>query len=321
MRIFVTQPIPEPGVSLLQKAGFEVVVYPEDRVIPREDLLKGVAGVHAVLCMLTNKIDEEFFAAAGPQLKIVANMAVGVDNIDREAAKKRNVMITNTPGVLTNAVAEHTIALMMAVARRIPEADAFTRRGKYEGWGPKLFLGSEIKGKTLGIVGLGRIGFGVAERAVRGLGMRVIYHDVKQNQEFEKQYLNTYRAFDDLLKESDFVSLHVPLIPATHHLIGKKQFALMKKTAYLVNTSRGPIVDEKALKRALKTGQIAGAALDVFEFEPQLTPGFSRLPNIVLTPHIASATIEARSKMSEMVAQAIVDIFFGKTPQNVVTPP
>lgn len=316
MRIFITQLIPEPGVSLLAKAGFEVTVYPEDRMIPREELLKGVEGVHAVLCMLTNKIDEEFFVAAGPQLKIVANMAVGVDNIHLEAAKKRNVMVANTPGVVTDAVAEHTIALMMSVARRIPEADAFTRRGKYEGWGPKLFLGSEIKGKTLGIVGLGRIGFGVAERAVRGLGMRVIYHDVKQNQEFEKQYLNTYRAFEDLLKESDFVSLHVPLVPDTHHLIGKKQFAFMKKTAYLVNTSRGPIVDEKALKRALKTGQIAGAALDVFEFEPQLTPGLSRLPNIVLTPHIASATIEARSKMSEMAAQAIIDALSGKVPPN-----
>ncbi len=317
-RIFITEPIPEPALTMLKAAGFEVTVYSEDHIIPREDLLRGVVGVDAVLCMLTNHIDEEFFVAAGSQLKIVSNMAVGVDNIDFVAAKKRNVMVTNTPGALEDAVAEHAIALMMAVARRIPEADKFTRAGKYEGWGPKLFLGAQIKGKTLGIVGLGRIGFGVAERAVKGLGMRVIYHDVKQNQEFEKNYIGTYRTLDDLLKESDFVSLHVPLLPATHHLIAKKQFALMKKTAYLVNTSRGPVVDEKALRRAVKSGQIAGAALDVFEFEPKLTPGFGRLPNVVLTPHIASATIEARSEMSRMAAQAIIDALSGTTPKNIV---
>lgn len=317
-RVFVTQPIPEPGVSMLKRARFQVSVYPKDEIIPRQALLKGVKGVQAILCMLTNRIDDTVLRTAGKNLKIVANMAVGLDNVDLTACKKRKVIVTNTPGVLTDAVAEHTLVLMMTIARRIAEADRFTRLGKYNGWGPNLLLGSEIKGKTLGIVGLGRIGFGVAERAVRGMGMKVIYNDIKPNFDFEKQFGGQFRKLDQLLREADFVSLHLPLLPATRHLISARQFAIMKKTAYLINTSRGPIVDEKALVVALKNKKIAGAAIDVFEFEPELAPGLANLENVILTPHIASATIEARGAMARLAAENIIAVFEGRSPPSAV---
>lgn len=317
-KVFVTRKIPDEGLKLLQ-GKVELEVWEEDRAIPREELLRRVKGINALLPLLTDKIDAEVMDTAGPQLKIISNYAVGYDNIDVEAASQRGIMVANTPGVLTEAVAEHTFALLLAIARRIPESDKFTRAGRYRGWEPLLLLGTELQGKILGIVGLGRIGSRVAEMATRGMGMKVVYHDIKRDESFERKFkARFYKDFSDLLKEADFVSLHVPLLPATRHLVGEKELKLMKKTAYLINTSRGPVVDEKALVRALKGGWIRGAALDVYEEEPKLAPGLVKLENVVLAPHTASATIEARGAMARLAAQAILDVFAGKGPKNFV---
>lgn len=320
-RVFVTRRIPEAGLSLLRaRKDVRVTLFPKDRGISRTELLKGVKGIDALLCLLTEKIDKGVLDAAGPQLKLVSNYAVGFDNVNVPACASRGVMVTNTPGVLTDAVSEHAFALMMAICRRVPESDRFTRAGKYKGWGPLMLLGMELKGKTLGVLGLGRIGAGVAHRAARGMGMKIMYYDVRRNEQFEKDYGATFGTVEQVLSTSDVVSIHVPLLPTTRHLIDAKKLALMKKSAYLVNTSRGPIVDEKALVAALRKKAIAGAALDVFENEPALAPGLVKLDNVVLTPHTASATNEARDAMARLAAQAVLDVFDGKTPQYVVMP-
>lgn len=318
-KIFVTRRIPAAGIDLLRaRPDVELVVHDDDKAIGRQALLDGVRGASGIFALLTEHIDDEVLDAAGPSLKVVANMAVGFDNIDLVACAARGVTVANTPGVLNDAVAEHTFALMMAVCRRICESDRFTRAGKYDGWGPLMLLGTELKGKTLGVIGLGRIGMGVAERAHRGMGMKVLYNDVKRNEQFEGELGAVYGTVEEVLKDADVVSLHVPLLPSTRHLIDAGKLAMMKKTAYLINTSRGPIVDEPALVEALRAGVIAGAALDVFENEPALAPGLAELENVVLTPHTASATVEARSAMARMAAQAIADVLDGKIPQNVV---
>lgn len=272
----------------------------------------------AVLCLLTDKIDDAVLAAAGPKVKIFANYAVGVDNVDVKAAQKRGIMISNTPGVLTETVAEFTIGLIFAVSKRIVEADEFTRKGKFVGWAPMLFLGSDLKEKTLGIVGLGRIGGEVARRMHDGFGMNIIYYDANRKKELEKLYHVEYADLETLFKTSDVVSIHVPLLPATRHLIGAKELAMMKPTAYLINTSRGPVIDEIALVEALKNKVIRGAAIDVYEKEPALTPGLAELDNVVLTPHIASASLETRSKMAEMAAENIITALEDRTPPNLV---
>jgi glyoxylate reductase len=319
-KVFITRKIPESGPGLLKQAGFEVEVSDFDGVLPREKLLEKVKGVDAILSLLTDKIDGEVMDAAGPQLKIVANYAVGFDNFDLAAAKQRNVIMTNTPEVLTESVAEHAIALMFAISRRIVEGDKFMREGKFTGWQPMLFLGNDLYGKTLGLVGLGRIGAAVAKRMHDGFEMKILYYDVKRNEELEKQYHLEYRDLNDLLKESDYVSIHVPLLESTRHLIGEPQFKMMKKTAYLINTSRGPVIDEKALVASLKNGGIKGAglikgaALDVYEEEPKMAPGLAELPNTVLTPHTASATEETRSAMSELAAKNIIAVLSGQPP-------
>lgn len=318
MKVFVTRQIPEAGIKMLREKGYDVEVSDFDGVLPREKLLEKVKGADAILSLLTDKINAEIFDAAGPQLKIVANYAVGYDNLDLEAAKKRGVMMTNTPEVLTESVAEHTIALMFTIARRIVESDQFMRDGKYVSWAPLLFLGNDLVGKILGLIGLGRIGTAVAKRMHDGFDMKIIYYDVKRNEELEKQYHLEYKNLDDLLKESDFISIHVPLLAATKHLIGESQLKMMKKTAYLINTSRGPVIDEKALVKALKSGEIKGAALDVYENEPKMAPGLAELPNTVLTPHTASATEETRAKMSELAAENIIAALEGKTPPSLI---
>lgn len=315
MKVFVTRNIPEAGLKLLRKKH-TVRVWPKNSVIPRKELINGVKWCDALLCLLTDKIDAKVIAA-NKKLKVIAQYAVGYDNIDVKAAAERGIPVTNTPGVLTDAVAEHTFALLMSIARRTPESDRFTRAGKYKGWEPLLLLGSQIKGKTLGIVGLGRIGFAVAERAV-AMSMNVIYTDLRRNPQFEKKYKAKYATRDKLLRTADFVSLHVPLLKATYHLIGTKELRMMKKTAYLINTSRGPVVNEKALVKALKTKQIAGAALDVFEFEPKLAPGLKQLDNVVVTPHTASATIETRSAMAVLAAKNVLAALAGKKLPNKV---
>lgn len=318
-KIYVTRKIPDAGIKKLKGKGYEVDINPEDRNLKPEELVAALKAksYDAVLCLLTDKIDASVFDAASTA-KIFANYAVGYNNIDVKEAEKRKIFISNTPGVLTESVAEHTIALIFSIAKRIVEADQFMRDGKFIGWEPMLFLGDDLLGKKLGLVGLGRIGAEVAKRMHDGFEMEILYYDVARNEELEKKYHVKYVDLEMLLKESDFVSIHVPLLPETKHLIGEKQFKLMKKTAYLINTSRGPVVDEVALVEALKTGEIRGAGLDVYENEPKAAPGLVELPNTVLTPHTASATIETRSKMSEMAADNIIAVLEGKTPPNLV---
>lgn len=304
-KVFITRQIPEKGIKLLKDKGWEVKVGPEGK-ISKEELLEKVKGVNAILSVLTEKIDGEVMDAAGEQLKIIANYAVGYNNIDVKEAKKRNIMVTNTPGVLTDAVSDHAVGLLFALAQKIVQADKYTREGKYKAWGPELFLGGDITGKVLGIVGFGRIGFAVAERMKKGFNMKILYYDIKRNEELEQKIGAEYKELDDLLKEADFITLHTALTKETTHLINKEKLEMMKSSAYLINTSRGPVIDEKSLVKALKEKKITGAALDVFENEPELSPGLSDLDNAVLTPHIASATKETRDKMSEMAANNVI---------------
>jgi glyoxylate reductase len=309
------------GLKLLRRnKKIKLDVFSDDKVIPRRELLRRVKGCYAILPLLTDQIDEEVLDAAGPELKIVSNYAVGYDNIDVPACVDRGIVVTNTPGVLTDAVTEHTIALITSLARRIPESDRFTRAGKYRGWEPMLFLGTQLKGKTIGIVGLGRIGQEVAARAAGGLGMDIMYYDIARNRDFEQAYGARRGKLDAIVKEADVITLHVPLLASTHHLIDNRRLNMMKKEAYLINTSRGPIVDEAALVSALKKKRIAGAALDVFENEPKIAAGLTKLDNVILTPHTASATIETRSAMADMAAQAILDVLAGHQPKHIVKP-
>jgi glyoxylate reductase len=318
-KVFVTRKILEEGLNMLRER-YDVEVSDYDGIIPREMLLEKVKGADALVSLLTDNIDAEVMDAAGPNLKIIANYAVGYNNIDVEEATKRGIMVTNTPGVLTETTADFAWTLLMAIARRIVEADKFVREGKFRGWEPMLLLGTDVFGATLGIVGFGRIGQAMARRAL-GFNMRVLYYDNSRiDEQLEKELKATFVDLPTLLKESDFVTLHVPLTKQTHHLIGEKELKMMKKDAYLINTARGPVVDEKALVKALKEGWIKGAALDVFENEPEIEPELLKLDNVVLAPHIASASYATRSKMSVMVAENIIKALNGEVPPNLVNP-
>jgi len=324
--VFVTREIPSEGIELLKKnKNIKLEVYEEDKKIPRNTLKKRVKGADIILSILTENMDAEIMDAAGPQLKMIANYAVGFNNIDLKEAEKRSIVVTNTPHEqISESVAEHTIGLMFALAKRIVETDKFTRAGKYKAWGPQLLLGTDLLGKTIGIVGTGNIGSGVVKRLHNGFDMKVVYNDVQKNKKLEKETGAVYRSLAQLLKESDFVSLHGPLLPSPKHLIGIKELKLMKKTAFLINTSRGPVVDEKALVKALVRGDIGGAGLDVYECEPLIdcdpsdTLELKALPNVVLTPHTASATLETRQAMSRIAAQNILAFVNGKKPPNTV---
>ena len=318
--IYITRHIPDIGINLLRSAGHTVDVSTKDGVLTNDELKKALSEkpYDAVICLLTDTINAEIFEVA-PTTKIFANYAVGYNNISLADAEKAGVTITNTPGVLTDTVAEFTISLMLAVAKRIPEADRFTRTGKYVGWAPELFLGSDLKGKTLGILGAGRIGYEVARRAHFGFDMKIIYNDITQLSVLEKDLGAVFKATtEDVLKEADVVSIHVPLLPSTEHLINAERLKCMKSSAYLINTSRGPVIDEMALVEALKSNVIRGAGLDVFENEPALAQGLVDLPNVVITPHIASASEETRNKMSEMVGQDVIDFLAGEVSEHVV---
>ncbi len=315
--VYVTRRIPEAGLDLLRDAGIDFDMNPHDRVLTREELLEGVRGRDAVLCLLTDTIDAEILDAARGA-RVFANYAVGFNNVDVAAATERGILVTNTPGVLTDTTADMAWALMFAAGRRIVEADRFTRVGKFKGWGPMLFLGQDITGATLGIVGPGRIGTAVAQRA-KGFDMRVLISGPNPSEEI-LSIADAQVSLDELLRESDFVSIHVPLVKDTYHLIGERELRLMKPTAYLINTARGPVVDEKALVAALRDGVIAGAGLDVFEDEPALAPGLVELENVVIAPHIASATNATRSKMATMAAGNLLAGLRGETPPNLVNP-
>ena len=318
--IYVTRKIPNNGIMRLTNAGHTVDVSEKEGVLSKGELVAALSRkpYDAVLCLLTDRVDVDVFVAAS-SAKLFANYAVGFDNIDLEEAKRRGIIVTNTPDVLTDAVAEHALALMLSLLRRIPESERFLREGKYEGWAPLLFLGAGIRGKTLGLLGAGRIGTRVAHEAARGFDMRIIYHDVARNEMLEKEYRAAFCGTpEEVLREADVVSIHVPLLSSTRHLIDAKRLALMKRTAFLVNTSRGPVVDEAALVAALRSGVIAGAALDVFENEPFLSPGLAELRNVVLTPHTASATVEVREAMAEVAAKDIIAVLGGGSPAHRV---
>ncbi len=318
-RVYVTRPIPQAGLDLLRQECEVTVFEDQDRLPTKEEVIEGVRGKDALLCLLTEEITAEVMDAA-PNLKVISNYAVGYNNIDVEAATARGIVVTNTPGVLTETTADFAWALLMAVARRVVEADRFTRAGKFQGWGPLLLLGSDVYGKCLGVIGMGRIGQAIARRA-RGFDMRVLYYNRRRvDPAIENELQATYASLDELLQEADYVVLTVPLTPETHHLIGPRELAMMKPTAYLINPARGPVVDEKALVEALKSRTIAGAALDVFEEEPKLTPGLTELDNVVLAPHIASATTETRTKMAIMAAENLLAVLRNQRPKHIVNP-
>jgi len=316
--VYVTSVIPEPGIPIVKAACEKVEVYTKDQAHPRKCFLSKIKGRDGVLCLLTDAIDAEAMDTA-KGCKVFANMAVGFNNIDVKEATKRGIIITNTPGVLTDATADMAWALIMSTVRRIPESERFLRAGKFHGWRPMMYLGGDLVGRTLGIVGAGRIGTAVALRSM-GWGMRILYTDMNQNKEIEQKLGARKVDLPTLLKESDVVTLHTVLDASTRHLIGEKELGIMKKSAYLINTSRGPVIDEAALAKALKEKVIAGAGLDVYEEEPKVQKGLLKLENVVLAPHIASATIATRSKMATMAANNLVAALRGQRPENIVNP-
>jgi len=315
-RVFVTRRLPQPALDRLEQHA-EVVVNPEDRVLTREELLEGVHWCDALLPLLTDLIDARVMDEnAG--LRIIANCAVGYNNVNVAAATVRGIPVTNTPGVLTETTADLAWSLMMATARRIVEADNFLRNGQFEGWAPMMLLGLDIYGKTLGIIGMGQIGRAMARRAL-GFLMRTLYYDAAPVQ-VEEWLQATPVDMETLLRESDFVTVHVPLTPETQHLIDETALGKMKDTAILINTSRGPVVDEAALVKALQEGVIAGAGLDVFEREPALAEGLAELDNVVIVPHIGSASVETRTKMALLAADNIIARITGQPLLTCVNP-
>lgn len=317
-KVFITSTIPENGVKMLKAHGFDVDMNHGSKPIGDQELKKVFSTYDAVLSFIFDKVDEDTIKSAGPNLKIIANFAVGFDNIDVLFAKRHGIVVCNTPGVASSAVAEHVFALALAVSKNIVNADKFVRMGKYKNWDGNLFVSPELWGKTIGIVGMGRIGTYVANIAYGGFKMKVLYHDIVKSEDLEMLTEAKFSSLEVLLKQSDLVSLHVPLLPKTKHLLGKAEFKMMKETAILINTARGAVVDEKALIDALGEGQIAGAGLDVYEFEPHIPHELTTLGNVVLTPHTGSATLECREEMAAIAAQNIIDVFAGKTPFGLV---
>ncbi len=317
-KILVTGRLPDEVMARLA-AACDMESNLEDRPMERQRVLEKIADREGLLSMITDRVDAELMDRA-PHLKIISNLAVGYNNIDVTAATSRGIVVTNTPGVTTEPTADLTLGLILAVARRIVEEDRLTREGKFQFWAPMLFLGRSVAGKTLGLIGFGAIGQAVAKRA-RGFDMRILYHQRRRLDVAREKTLGVeYVDFGTLLKESDFVSLHVPLTDETCYLIGTKELAHMKPTAFLINASRGPIVNEKELLDALQKGVIAGAGLDVYENEPALTPGLTDLPNVVLTPHVGSGTIEDRTRMADMAVENILAGLKGEIPRYILNP-
>jgi glyoxylate reductase len=316
MQILVTRNLPGNALENLAQSA-EIELWDELYPIPGKVLNQMIKGKDGLLCLLTDSINASTMDASGGNLKIIANYAVGFNNIDIKAAEKRSIIVTNTPGVLTDATADLTWALMFASARRIAESDIYLRSGEWTGWDPNLMLGVDITGATLGIVGAGRIGSAVALKSA-GFDMKVVYTDETENELIEKTLGAVRLPLDELLRVSDFITLHVPLLPVTKHLIGERELRLMKPTAILINTSRGPVIDEAALADALDKGVIRGAGLDVYEFEPTVHPKLLKQKNAVLLPHIASATNSTREKMAHLAVENIIAFIKGETPPNRV---
>lgn len=319
-KIYITRKIPESGLNLLAEffGNNSVRYFNEPNPIPREVLLKEIKGCDALLTMLTDKIDAEVMDTAGPQLKIIANYAVGYDNIDVKEATKRKICVTNTPGILTETTADLAWALILASARRLGEGERLVRASQWAGWNPTLLLGVDVYGKTLGIYGMGRIGQAVAKRAM-GFNMRVIYCDINEVS-LPPEIKATRVDKEILLRESDFISIHCPLTPQTYHSFKYEDFKKMKRTACIINTARGAVIDEEALAKALKEGLIFSAGLDVFEKEPEIHPELLTCPNAILIPHLGSASIETRSKMAEVAAKNIIARLKGEVPSNLINP-
>jgi len=315
--IFISRHLPQEALDRA-RARATVRLHPEDRRLDPAELARYLGDADGLVSLLTDTIDEALLAQA-PRLRVVANVAVGYDNIDVPAATRRGIVVTHTPGVLTETTADFTWALLLAAARRVVEGDAYTRAGKFTEWGLMLLLGTDVHGKTLGILGLGRIGKAVARRA-RGFSMRTLYHDAVRDPQAERELGVVYTDKEAVLQQADFVTLHVPLLPETHHYIGEPELRRMKPTACLINASRGPVVHEAALVRALREGWIAGAGLDVYEDEPKVHPGLLECPNAVLAPHIASASRETRLRMATMAVDNCLAVLEGQVPPNPVNP-
>lgn len=316
-KIFVTSKISDSALNILKSVG-EVEVWEKEETLNGPALLDKIKDQDAVLSMVNNFITDDILQQAS-KLKVIGNCGVGYNNIDIASAEKRGIVVTNTPDVLNDATADLTWALILGIARRIVEADHFVREGKFTGWLPHLFIGNMVYGKKLGIIGMGRIGSAVCQRA-KGFNMKVYYYNRNPlPKEKEQEYNAQYVDLETLLKECDYITIHAPLNEESYHLIGREELHLMKKDAYLINTSRGPLIDEQALYEHLKEGKIAGAALDVYEHEPKIVEGLLALDNVILLPHIGSATYETRTKMAELAANNIANVLSGKEPITPVT--
>lgn len=310
-KVYITRNVPLIPVDLLEEK-FDVEINPDDRTLTKEELIENIKDKDAVITQLANNVDKEVLENAN-KLKVIANYAVGFNNIDIDEATKSGIQVTNTPGVLSDTTAELAWALMFAVTRRVLEGDTYIRNGEWNSFSPNLLLGQDVTGKTLGIFGAGRIGKAFAKKSI-GFDMKILYHNRNRDLNFEREYGAEYVDKDVLLQESDFISLHAPLTEDTKHVIGEKEFKMMKKTAIIINTARGPLIDEKALVRALKEGEIWGAGLDVYENEPSIEKELKGLKNVVMTPHVGSASMETRLKMAKMVADNVIAVLNGKEP-------
>jgi len=318
MKVFVTRKLPEKGLEILYNECDEVEIYPHDRIPSKEEIIEGLKGKDGLLCLLTDRIDRDVISS-NPKLRAISNYAAGYDNIDVDEATRRGIVVTNTPDVLTNATAELAWALLFAVARRVVEGDKFTREGKFRGWAPMLLLGKELRGKTLGVIGAGRIGTAFALKA-KCFDMKVLYYNRSRNEVLEEKLGARKVDLDTLLRESDFVSIHLPLTKETHHLIDYDKICLMKRDGIIVNTARGAVIKEKDLVRALKERKIFGAGLDVYENEPEVSEELKSLDNVVLLPHIGSATLETRTEMAVLAAENLIKALKGERPRYCVNP-
>lgn len=319
-RLLITRRIPDSGLLPLGGLDLDIDIRQGDDAIPRAELLERASGCTALITFLSDPVDDALLDAAGPNLKVVANFAVGYDNVDVAACTARGVAVTNTPGVLTDATADLAWALLLAIGRRVVEGHKLAASGSWNGWKPLELVGVGLAGKTLGLVGMGRIGSAVARRAL-GFGMQVIYHNRRRDPAADRELNAGYRAeLYDLLRDSDVVSIHTPLTPETRHMIAAPEFEIMKATALLINTARGPIVDERALVEALDKGSIRGAGLDVFEEEPAIHPGLLTLDNVVLAPHLGSATEEARGAMARLCGEGVAGVLQGKRVEHLLNP-
>ena len=315
-KVFITRKIPRAGIQILEEAGYDVETYSETKPLSKTMFLKKIANTDAIIAMLSEEINKEVLEHA-PKLKVIANYAVGYNNIDVEYAHSKNILVTNTPDVLTEATADLTWALILGVTKRIAEADQFVRQGHFKGWHPMMMLGGDVAGKTLGIIGAGRIGQAVGSRA-RGFRMHVLYYSPTEKKQFEHQIGVRRCEFDELLQTADILTLHCPLNEQTRHLINTENIYKIKKDAYIINTSRGPVIEESALAQALESGHLGGAGLDVYEFEPEIHPKLYNLKNVILLPHVGSATKETRDAMARIAANNVKAVLSGNKPLNPV---